>query len=276
MKIPGSIKVGRIAGIPILVHISLPIAALILAVYHQEVVLLPLIVVLALCILLHEMGHSLVGIRKNCDIRQILLTPIGGIAQIASPSPLSPKDEAQVAIAGPLVSLALALFFGIIGGIAFIMGIPLIPLYILPVAAANLIFFLFNLLPAFPMDGGRVLRAWLTPRKGRLEATRLAMNTGRVFAGVFFLVGLFKGHIGLMFIAFFVYFTAGFEYRLLKAHDFMHGPLHERPEDQDGLIVGPAPYDTGQASTDHRLGIWRETRTAARILIEEFSRLHKV
>ena len=274
--IPGNIPMGRLYRIPVFVHISLPIVAIVAALAYRDLVVVPMIAILAFCILLHEIGHSVVAMRKDCDVRQIILTPIGGVAQIASAQPLAPKDEVQVAIAGPLVSLTLAAGLGVLGTITLLTGMPMIPIYLIAIAVANMVFFLFNLLPAFPMDGGRVLRACLTPSRGRLEATRIAMNVGRIFAGGFFLFGLLKPDIKMMLIAFFIYFTAGYEYRSIKAHDFFRGPLNEGPKEQDGLIVGPAPYESAREAEKRNFGVWRETRSAARILLEEFSRMHKV
>ena len=102
-----------------------------------DFIVVPMIAVLAFCILLHEIGHSVVAMRKDCDVRQIILTPIGGVAQIASARPLTPKDEVQVAIAGPLVSLALAVGLGILGTATLMTNVPVIPIYLIAVAAAT-------------------------------------------------------------------------------------------------------------------------------------------
>ena len=148
--IPGNIPMGRLYRIPVFVHISLPIVAIAAALAYRDLVVVPMIAVLAFCILLHEIGHSVVAMRKDCDVRQIILTPIGGVAQIASAQPLAPKDEVQVAIAGPLVSLTLAVGLGVLGTITLLTGMPMIPIYLIAIAVANMVFFYLTCYLRFP------------------------------------------------------------------------------------------------------------------------------
>jgi len=170
-----SILIARIFGIPIRVHILLVILLPVMAMMYSTSFLYGLFLVVGVftSVGLHELGHSYVAMRKGCYVREIILTPIGGMAKMAN-IPSKPMDEFQMAIAGPLVSLALAML---------LIRIPLF--YWVGVINAGL--FLFNLLPAFPMDGGRILRAYLASKKGRLEATRISTKIGKYFC-IFFVI----------------------------------------------------------------------------------------
>jgi Zn-dependent protease len=164
----------------------------------------------------HEFGHVLVGRRFGVRTQDIILLPIGGASRMEE-IPDDPKQEAMIGLAGPLVSLAIA------GILILIMG--RFPTFedlaperlaeqIVPIpqlALVNLLITAFNLLPAFPMDGGRILRAALSTRMGRLRATRTAARLGQAFAILFGLFGLLSGNIILMLIALFVYFAASAE-----------------------------------------------------------------
>ena len=104
---------GQVDGIPVKMHITVPIAALLFASMadYPFWLLISILLGLILSLLAHELGHCLVAQSKNGEIEDILLTPIGGLAKIKTDEPFSPKDECQIAVAGPLVSLFLALFF---------------------------------------------------------------------------------------------------------------------------------------------------------------------
>jgi len=162
-------------------------------------------------VVLHELGHSLVARRYGVGVRSITLLPIGGVAQLEGRPP-TPTAELWIALAGPLVNIALAiLLFPLVilagaGGLAFGLNI-LDPLSFLLAAlvSINIGLALFNLLPAFPMDGGRVLRALLAKRVGMLEATRRAARVGRWLAALMAIAGVLLGRPMLLFIAAFVY-----------------------------------------------------------------------
>jgi stage IV sporulation protein FB len=252
-----STQLGRVFGIPIKVHITLWIVLPLIAMNMSQgmgrfALFWGLLAAIGLfsSVALHELGHSLVAIRKGCRVREILLLPIGGMAQLER-MPRSPKDEFQVAIAGPAVSFALALiggtialFFGVLGleHLSFVLGL---------LAAINLMLALFNLLPSFPMDGGRIFRAWMTPRVGRLEATRKAAKTGRFMAilfGIFAVLPPFS--LILLAIAVFIYLAAGAEYRMVQMQEGA-GPMRfgqwaqrsSPPQsDDNGVFVSPPPY----------------------------------
>jgi Zn-dependent protease len=272
-------QIGRLAGIPIKVHVALPIMMLsgawMAGTLFDAGLLLLLVAFMLACITLHELGHALVAVRKGCHIVEILLTPIGGVARIIA-APLDARDETQIAIAGPLVSLGLALIFLGPAVLTYFLGFEIVGMLFGTLCVANLIFFLFNLIPAFPMDGGRILRAWLSLKKGRLEATRIASLLGRGIAVLFLIAGWMIPHFPLMMIAFFVYFIANFEYTILLKHSRPRPPtgLYDTPLfDTDGLVVSEAPYEAPRPAARYHLG--REILTALRILKEEWPRLFK-
>ncbi|MGD9782792.1 MAG: site-2 protease family protein [Kiritimatiellia bacterium] len=219
-----SYSIGRLFDIPIRVHVTLLIFLPLFAfsfmpvggpqgLFYGALGAVGLFASVAL----HEIGHSLVARAKGSRILEILLLPIGGMARLDA-LPRRPADEIQTALAGPAVSLTL--------GAAGLFFAPLVYAFNPPLAIIchelgriNIMLVLFNLIPSFPMDGGRVFRAALVPRLGRLRATRLAAQVGRVFAGVFgiwaFWPLLHHGQINffLLFIAYFVYQSAGAEAR---------------------------------------------------------------
>lgn len=141
-------------------------------------------------VLLHELGHAVVARRFGVSTHRIVLYPFGGIASLDR-EPDTPRAEALVALAGPGVNFALVLAALPLAAL----GVPGVGLFI----AVNLGLGLFNLVPAFPMDGGRVLRAWWTVRHGRTDATLRALGVSRVFAGLFLIGGLL-GNLSLLLV----------------------------------------------------------------------------
>ena len=253
-----SYKIATVAGIPIKIHISLLVMVLVLAGRFGLVTGIILELGLVISIVLHELGHSLVAIRKNCRVREITLMCIGGAAQMEK-IPTRPLDEFLMAIAGPAVSLALGFGCVYLGAwtawLPVVKGIPLNIIQLLGYINIGLV--IFNLIPAFPMDGGRVLRAAMTPKLGRLRATFIAARLGKILAVLFGIRGFFMHDWILVLIAFFVYIAAGNEYRAVQVHEaikrgqfnwagFEHVYGAEEPEDQ--VIIGPPPYAQGRDS----------------------------
>ncbi|HKJ59114.1 MAG TPA: site-2 protease family protein [Halobacteriales archaeon] len=160
-------------------------------------------------VVLHELGHSLVAMRYGFEIDSITLWIFGGIAQFTE-MPEDWKQELTVAIAGPAVSVVLgaglyAVFVALpeqFGATRFVVGY---------LALLNVVLAAFNLLPGFPMDGGRVLRALLNTQMGYAQATKRAAEVGKVFALLLGLVGLLGGNLILIGIAFFIYIGASGE-----------------------------------------------------------------
>ncbi|MCA9435072.1 MAG: site-2 protease family protein [Candidatus Omnitrophica bacterium] len=172
------------------------------------------ILTLFLCVLLHEFGHSIAAKRYGIRTRDITLYPIGGVAQLER-MPDKPLQEFVVAIAGPAVNVVIAA--GIYLYLLATHSIPTIKeleatggSFAFRVLTANVILVLFNLLPAFPMDGGRALRAALASITDYARATQIAASIGQGMALMFGFLGLMFNPI-LIFIAFFVWIGAGHE-----------------------------------------------------------------
>ena len=151
-------------------------------------------------VLLHELGHSLVALHHGIGVKNITLYPLGGIASLAR-MPRKPSTEIQIAIAGPLVNFALAAIFALVHQV-FPTAFLALLVYV------NLWLALFNLLPAFPLDGGRIFRALLGTKMSYTKATYIAARTGQAVAFVLGLLGLFSFHVMLMLIAVFIFFAA--------------------------------------------------------------------
>jgi Zn-dependent protease len=180
---------------------------------------------LFVAVTLHELGHSLMARRYGAKVRDITLLPIGGVARLDG-GMARPRHELWMAVAGPAVNVALAAVLGAIavpvlgwralGGLGVLferlntIGLErlLVDLFV-----ANLGLALFNLLPAFPMDGGRVLRALLASRMDELDATRIAARVGQGLAVILGLVGLFSGALNLLLVAVFIFAGAEQEWR---------------------------------------------------------------
>ncbi len=245
----GSFRIGRVFGIPILIHYSfilvIPLFAWIIGsqimlttdmlneIFQVPVdttlittgyipYLLGTIVALGLFggVLVHELAHSLVARRKGIRINNITLMIFGGIATMEEGVP-DPKAELPMALVGPVASLVLGL---VCMGIAYVVPAvtknpPIAGVLIFVfgyLGVLNIILFAFNLLPAFPMDGGRVLRAWLAERMPLHRATKIAADIGKGFAIVFGLIGLFFFSPFLILIALFIYIGASMESTAVK------------------------------------------------------------
>lgn len=162
-------------------------------------------------VLMHELGHALVARRYGIRTRKIILSPIGGLAQLDG-MPAKPRQELMVALAGPAVNFALAaVLFAIGSGMG---GSPLFGL-LDGLVWANVTLGAFNLLPAFPMDGGRALRAFLATRMGSHSATEIAAGVGKLIAVVMGVIGLATNWV-LVAIAVFVWFAASAELRAAR------------------------------------------------------------
>jgi Zn-dependent protease/CBS domain-containing protein len=186
---------------------------------------LSFIVLLFVCVLLHEFGHIFTARRFGVRTPDVILLPIGGVARLER-IPERPSQEFLVAIAGPAVNVAIALallFIG--GGNLFVYHVAALEngnvSMIDRLAAVNLFLALFNLIPAFPMDGGRVLRALLAARLGYVRATEIAAMIGQMVAFALGFLGLF-GNPLLIFIAIFVYLAASSEAHLVATRAMSH------------------------------------------------------
>lgn len=169
---------------------------------------------LFLCVLLHEFGHILTARQFGVQTRDVILLPIGGVAQMDQ-IPERPRQELLVALAGPAVNLVIALaLVMVLGGLPEHVGVEMsnlganLPLHL---AYANLALAIFNLIPAFPMDGGRAFRALLAARFGYVRGTVMAAAVGQTLAVTFGIYAILIGHLILGLIAVFVFFAAGAE-----------------------------------------------------------------
>lgn len=170
-----------------------------------------LVILIFACVVAHEFGHALTARRYGIETPDITLLPIGGLARLQR-MPENPGQEVLVALAGPMVNI-------VIWAILILLGAQTQPpiltegssspgAFLGAVAAINLFLAVFNLIPAFPMDGGRVLRALLSYGTDRVTATRIAAGAGQVVAFGFGLLGLTSGNVILILIAIFIFMAA--------------------------------------------------------------------
>ncbi len=215
-----SLKVGRLFGIEVFLHFTFLLLLLFLGfAFWQTTQSLAaalrgvgFIGALFACVLLHELGHALMARRYGIATRDITLLPIGGLARLEK-MPEKPMQEFWVALAGPAVNVAIAavLYVGLAstGSIVSLEGIGVTGGATLQrLMTVNVFLVVFNLLPAFPMDGGRVLRSLLAIRLGRRRATTIAANVGQAMAILFGILGFITSNPFLIFIAIFVYLGA--------------------------------------------------------------------
>lgn len=224
-----SLRIFKLFGIPVELHISFLL--LMLFIYAVAILnLIPgldiyyaiLITMLFVTVVLHELSHSYLALRYGINIERIVLFPIGGVSELEE-MPREPRQELRIALAGPLVNFIIA---GVCYLILFLAGnfltnnwISFINDFIL----VNLVLGGFNLLPAYPMDGGRVLRAYLAGKMNFVKATELAAQTGKFLAILMSLAGIFLLNIFLVLVALFVYIGAEQEYKMIMVSSLLEG-----------------------------------------------------
>ena len=227
-------KIGTLAGIELRIHVTfLLLLGWVSASYwmlgrSMEAMLAGVVFILALfgCVLLHELGHALAARKYGIATKDITLLPIGGLARLER-MPTKPSQELWVALAGPAVNVLIATVLFACSSLTHGWA----PLARLSVAAgpflerlliANVWLVLFNLIPAFPMDGGRVLRALLASQMDYVRATRISAGVGQALALVFGFAGLF-GSPMLLLIALFVWIGASQEVAMTQMKAAMSG-----------------------------------------------------
>ncbi len=178
------------------------------------------------CVVLHELGHSLTALKFGIRVRRILLLPIGGMAQFDH-IPKEPWKEFAITIAGPAVNFVLAVFFFFIFGassMTWMIGLPL-DIHSLGNAmiVANLVMGIFNLIPVFPMDGGRIFRAFLAMKFTYLRATQWASGVGKVLAVLAVGYALIHGNILTALLFAFIYLGGDMEYRHVRQKETLAG-----------------------------------------------------
>ena len=242
-----SIKIGSLAGVPVRLHITflliIPVFSYVIgsditytvglleAVYGTENLDISLLAAgmtpyllggaVTLClfaaVFLHEMAHCLTAMRYGHRVNEVTLMLLGGISEIDDRGRSTPKSEFWTAISGPLASLFIGILSGavayaLVGFTALSAESPLpdlILFYILGyLGILNIFLFLFNMIPAFPMDGGRILRGLLSLKYSRTRATKTASDIGKVFAVIFAVAGIIWLNFLLILIALFVFLGA--------------------------------------------------------------------
>ncbi len=236
----GAFQIARLFGIPVQLHWTFGLMLVGIAYFSYsrgldwsgtaQVTLF--FVALFVCVVFHEFGHALTARRFGVHTRDIILSPIGGVARLDR-LPDTPFQEFLVAVAGPVVNIGIAL--GVLPYIllqpqtrqqlynvfdpnsnVFFINLSFLDYFLFGIFLLNITLAGFNLLPAFPMDGGRVLRALLSLRLGRIRATRLATYIGQAMAVLFILWGIIDGNLLIPFIGLFVFITAAGENRMVQ------------------------------------------------------------
>ena len=228
-----SLNIGRVAGTVVRVHLTflLFLAWIFAASYASSGAAaawgtLAFVVLLFLCVLLHEFGHIFTARAFGVNTPYVTLLPIGGVAQLER-IPEEPWEEFLIAIAGPMVNVVITILLVFVGGAA-LQGYAATAIdntqisLIDRLAAVNLFLALFNLIPAFPMDGGRVLRAALASRFGYVRATEISASIGQFVAFALGFIGLMYNPI-LIFIAIFVYLAASSEAHMVALRAVSRG-----------------------------------------------------
>ena len=260
----GSLYLGRYVGIRLMVHWSFVLILVWVGwmgwqeggwascLWAQALILL-----LFLCVVLHEFGHSVVAMRFGVTVRSIVLLPIGGVASM-SDIPRRPVQELLIALAGPFVNVVIVLFIGLLTG----RWMPAETADIFPtnwpnlvdkLLLINIVLVLFNMLPAFPMDGGRVLRSLLAMFLSYGRATRIAASVGQGMAVLFFLLALYVQNPFLLIIAVFVFLGASSENHMVRVQDRMKGIRAQDMMHGVGMVLSPSdPLERCQTAFEER------------------------
>lgn len=229
-----SLKIGKLAGIDVFVHFTFFLLLAWIAFVHYSqsesiaaaVTGIAFILIIFACVVLHELGHALTAKKYGIKTRDIILLPIGGVARLEK-MPDKPIQELWVALAGPAVNVIIAAILAVylyitnsftpISQLAAASGS-----FVERIMAVNIFLVVFNMIPAFPMDGGRVLRAILATRLSYAKATQYAGTLGQVIAALFGIVGLLYNPL-LLLIAFFVWIGAAQETKLTQMKSAFSG-----------------------------------------------------
>ncbi|TGV04342.1 site-2 protease family protein [Flavivirga rizhaonensis] len=259
-----NLNLGSVSGIKIIVHWTFffLIAWIVFSelkhggTTHSILFNIALVLAAFTCVVLHELGHALTAKRFGIETKKITLLPIGGMASLER-IPESPKQELLVTIAGPLVNIIIAIFLYFIVPVNEFMHLNFTETFetLSSFTLQNFLFFLFivnvglvvfNIIPAFPMDGGRILRALLAMKMDRVKATQIASSIGQVIAVFFLLIGLLYNPF-LVFIALFIFLGAYGENKmvqhlvLLKGHNVEDAMLLNittfKPDDTLDIVV---------------------------------------
>ncbi|TAI48438.1 site-2 protease family protein [Flagellimonas allohymeniacidonis] len=252
----GSLKLGKVSGIQIEVHWTFTLLLLWVAFIEVQrggtaatiLMNMVFIVVLFFCVVLHELGHALTAKRFQVNTKRITLLPIGGVASLEK-IPEKPEQELLVALAGPAVNVVIALLLLLVVPLREYLSLDPESLdnllnagdfqnFLFFLFLANTMLVVFNLIPAFPMDGGRVFRALLSFKLGRVKATEVAAGLGQALAVLFFVLGLFLNPF-LILIALFIFFGAFGENQMVKRSALLKGHLVQEAMLTDITLLNP-------------------------------------
>ncbi|MCB0559471.1 MAG: site-2 protease family protein [Lewinellaceae bacterium] len=278
----GSVQIAKFFGIPVQVHWTFVLIFVYVfyegmgnALSWMEMGWITIFVLaLFACVVLHEYGHALTARRFGVDTRDIILSPIGGVARLDR-LPEQPMHEFLVALAGPMVNIVIGVVLSFIPLLSseesrhnfrsffmqiiypqsnfFVSDPSPFEYFLFGLVALNIVLAVFNLLPAFPMDGGRVLRALLSLRLGRLRATQIAVYIGQLIAVLLVGYGLWNYHYITALIGLFVFVTASNEYRMVKLDRVLEDhqvrevlrPQFTKLYTQDPLSLAMGPLSQG-------------------------------
>ena len=243
-----SFQIGRLFGVPLKLHVTMLVLLLALvarlAFKENGLLVIGLLGLLLLSTVLHELGHVVAARRCRCRPIDIWLSPLGGHVRYER-LPRNPRKELAIAAAGPAVNLVLAAV-GFLVHVA--VGGPGEDLWRnVPRAFGwvNIVFALFNLIPAFPLDGGRVLRALLSPKLGRLRATAVPVRIGRWFALSLVAVAVVSWS-GFLFyaviVALYLWIFTEIEWFAVR-QQAARGEAEDDDELDEPVFIGPAPYE---------------------------------
>jgi len=240
-------KLGQVAGIDVFLHSTFLLLLAFVGFSQGGIESILLVSAVFGCVLLHELGHALTARRFGIETEGITLYPIGGVARLRR-MPRAPGAELLIALAGPAVNFLIVLALATVQGLG-LLGSPWSPSPLLAYADAliwiNLGLAFFNLIPAFPMDGGRVLRALLSGWVGRTRATVIAASIGRGLAMLFGIYSLFQGSLLHAFLAGFIYLAAGQELAAVLSEDDRDGSRwrgQSRPSASEGIWTAPPGF----------------------------------
>lgn len=263
-----ALKIGRFFDIDVFLHWSFAVVPVwiiaqgLMAGYPAPLIVAHLALTLGIftCVVLHEYGHALAARRFGVRTKHIVLTPIGGIAALQS-MPRDPVQELVIAVAGPLVNVAIAILLSPLALLLpgslnlFTDGISaggMIKLLLI----VNVVLVVFNAIPAFPMDGGRVFRALLAFFLPYLDATMIAARVGQAIAVFAFVTSFMTGQVSLILIAVFIFVMAGNE---LRAAQWLEARRY-RVEKLKPLLNGWLNPHLNQIFYDDRENFWRIQR----------------
>jgi Zn-dependent protease len=252
-------KLGRVAGIDVFLHPTFLLLLLYVGMMQGGIGSVLLVSAVFGCVLLHELGHALMARRFGIETEDITLLPIGGLARLRR-MPRAPGAELLIALAGPAVNVVIVAALVAARSLG-LFGSPWSPNplggYAEALIGINLVLALFNMIPAFPMDGGRVLRALLSGWLGRVRATQIAATIGRGLALMFGAYSLIRGDFFQVFLAGFIFMAAGQELASVLVEERRERPrrVGDRPDGAASEGIWTAPQGFRWVSRGD--GVWQ-------------------